>query len=200
MPPSTQGFAALQILNLLEGFDLTRFGEGTADYYHHIVEAVKVAFADRDEWLTEPAFVNIPLERLLSKDYAEARRALISADRALPHGRIEPGIRFDKSFEKRAPDGGKIYLCATDSDGLVVSMIQSIYHDFGAAVMGGDTGVVMQNRGSFFSQPARAGQAHFATRCYRWVAVFLFAFENSRSVAMNRSSIGTIKRLGSMSG
>lgn len=65
--------------------------------------------------------------------------------------RLEPGVRYGTDFDKRGPDGGTIYLCAADSDGLVVSMIQSIYHDFGAAVMGGDTGVVMQNRGSFFS-------------------------------------------------
>lgn len=151
MPPSTQGFAALQILNLLEGFDVKSWGEGTADYYHHIVEAVKVAFADRDEWLTDPDFVDIPLDQLLSKDYAAGRRALISSERALLQQRVEPGLRYGKTFDKRSPDGGTIYLCAADSDGLVVSMIQSIYHDFGAAVMGGDTGVILQNRGSFFS-------------------------------------------------
>lgn len=69
LPPSTQGFAALQILNLLEGFDVAAWCEGSADYYHHIVEAVKLAFADRDEWLTDPDFVDIPLERLLSPGY-----------------------------------------------------------------------------------------------------------------------------------
>ena len=151
MPPSTQGFAALQILNLLEGFDVKSWGEGTADYYHHIVEAVKVAFADRDEWLTDPDFVDIPLERLLSTAYADERRALISRERALGHQQLEPGLRYGTTFDKRSPDGGTIYLCTADADGLVVSMIQSIYHDFGAAVMGGDTGVILQNRGSFFS-------------------------------------------------
>ena len=75
LPPNTQGFTALQILNLLEGFDVAGWGEGTADYYHHMVEAVKVAFADRDEWLTDPNFVDIPLERLLAKEYAAERRA-----------------------------------------------------------------------------------------------------------------------------
>ncbi|MFC3703724.1 gamma-glutamyltransferase [Devosia honganensis] len=154
LPPSTQGFAALQILNLLEGFDVRGWGEGSADYYHHIVEAVKVAFADRDEWLTDPAFVDIPLERLLSKSYAEERRGLISATRALELHEVEPGLRYGTQFDRRSPDGGTIYLCVTDADGMVVSMIQSIYHDFGAAVMGGDTGVVMQNRGSFFSLDA----------------------------------------------
>lgn len=151
MPPSTQGFAALQILNLLEGFDVRAWGDGTADYYHHMVEAVKVAFADRDEWLTDPEFVDIPLAKLLSKDYAAARRKLISARQALAGAKVEPGLRYGAKFDRRAPDGDTVYFCAADSSGLVVSKIQSIYHDFGSAVMGGDTGIVMQNRGSFFS-------------------------------------------------
>lgn len=155
MPPSTQGFAALQILNLIEGFDVRGWGEGSADYYHHIVEAVKVAFADRDEWLTDPDTVDIPLEHLLSKAYADERRALISSERALAPQELEPGLPYGAEFDKRSPDGDTIYLCAVDSDGLVVSMIQSIYHDFGAAVMGGDTGIVLQNRGSFFSLDER---------------------------------------------
>lgn len=151
MPPSTQGFAALQILNLLEGFDVASWGDGTADYYHHMVEAVKVAFADRDEWLTDPEFVEIPLERLLSKDYAAARRKLIDSKQALAGHRIEPGLRYGTKFDRRSPGGDTVYFCAADAAGLVVSKIQSIYHDFGAAVMGGDTGIILQNRGSFFS-------------------------------------------------
>lgn len=149
MPPNTQGFSALQIMNLLEGFDVAAWGEGTADYYHHIVEAVKVAFADRDEWLTDPNFVDIPLDRLLSKDYADERRALIHPRRVLD--RVEPGLRFGSHAPRRAPKGDTCYFCTADADGLVVSTIQSIYHDFGAAVIGGDTGIILQNRGSFFS-------------------------------------------------
>lgn len=151
MPPSTQGFAALQIINLLEGFDVASWGEGTADYYHHIVEAVKVAFADRDEWLTDPEFVDIPLQRLLSMEYATQRRALIDSARALVSGEIEPGLRYGADFDHRSPDGDTIYMCAADANGLVVSNIQSIYHDFGSAVVAGGTGVLMQNRGCFFS-------------------------------------------------
>lgn len=147
--PSTQGFAALQILNLLEGFDVASWGEGSAEYYHHIAEAVKVAFADRDEWLTDPAFVKIPLAQLLSKDYANERRKLISSDAALTA--VEPGLRYGTDFDHTAPDGDTVYFCVTDADGLVVSNIQSIYHDFGSTVVAGDTGVLMQNRGCFFS-------------------------------------------------
>jgi gamma-glutamyltranspeptidase/glutathione hydrolase len=151
MPPNTQGFSALQIMNLLEGFDVGAWGEGTADYYHHIVEAIKVAFADRDEWLTDPAFVKIPLEQLLSKQYADQRRALISPAEALVAETIEPGLRYGKRSDHRAPGGDTVYFCTADSEGLVVSNIQSIYHDFGAAYVAGDTGIIMGNRGSFFS-------------------------------------------------
>jgi gamma-glutamyltranspeptidase/glutathione hydrolase len=151
MPPSTQGFAALQILNLLEGFDVASWGDGTVDYYHHMVEATKVAFADRDEWLTDPAFVDIPLERLLSKDYAAGRRELIDPKRALASDQIVPGLRYGTAFDRRGPGGDTVYFCVSDASGLVVSKIQSIYHDFGSAVTAGDTGIVMQNRGSFFS-------------------------------------------------
>lgn len=153
LPPSTQGFAALQILNLLDGFDIAALGEGTADYYHHIVESVKLAFEDRDEWLTDPAFVDIPLERLLSKDYASERRAFVDPERAMVADEVGPGLRYGSGFEHRhpAPSGDTVYFCTADADGLVVSAIESIYHDFGSAVIGGDTGINMQNRGSFFS-------------------------------------------------
>lgn len=151
LPPNTQGFSALQILNLLEGFDVASWGEGTADYYHHIVEAVKVAFADRDEWLTDPDFVEMPIDQFLDKDYASKRRELIDPRRALNPDSIEPGARFGGNAARRTPQGDTVYFCAVDGDGLVVSIIQSIYHDFGAAVVGGDTGIIMQNRGSFFS-------------------------------------------------
>jgi oxamate amidohydrolase len=155
MPPNTQGFAALQILNLLEGFDVRSWGEGTADYYHHIVEAVKVAFADRDEWLTDPDHVDIPVDRLLAKEYAAERRSLIDSRRALEAGEVEPGLRFGPDVHRRSPEGDTVYFCAVDGEGLVVSTIQSIYHDFGSAVIGGDTGIIMQNRGSFFSLDER---------------------------------------------
>lgn len=152
MPPSTQGFSALQILNLLEGYHVSAFGEGTADYYHHLVEAVKVAFADRDEWLSDPGYVDIPLDRLLSKEYADERRKLIDPRHALAVDRIEPGLRFGAgTFPHRVPEGDTVYFSTADADGLVVSIIQSIYHDFGSAVVGGDTGIILQNRGSFFS-------------------------------------------------
>lgn len=151
MPPSTQGFAALQLFNLVEGFDVHELGEGTADYYHHIVEAVKIAFADRDEWLTDPRFVDLPIERMISKEYAADRRALIDPQRALDISAVPAGIPYPTQHERRVPAGDTCYFTAADADGLVVSVIQSIYHDFGSAVVGGETGIILQNRGAFFS-------------------------------------------------
>lgn len=149
-PPNTQGFAALQVLNLLEGFDVESWGDDTADYYHHMAEAVKVAFADRDEWLTDPEYVDIPLDTLLSKEYADERRELIDSTSAMDMASVEPGIEFTRA-DRDVPGGDTVYLTAVDDDGLAVSLIQSVYYDFGSAVIGGDTGILLQNRGSFFS-------------------------------------------------
>ncbi len=151
LPPNTQGFTALQILKLIEGFDVVGWGEGTADYYHHMAEAVKIAFADREEWLTDPRFVKIPVERLISQAYADERRRLIDPEHALDISEVPAGIAFAHPHERRAPEGDTCYFCAADRDGMVVSLIQSIYHDFGSAVIGGDTGIILQNRGAFFA-------------------------------------------------
>jgi gamma-glutamyltranspeptidase len=151
LPPNTQGFTALQILNLIEGYGVVAWGDGTADYYHHMAEAVKVAFADREEWLTDPSFVNIPVERLISKGYADERRRLIDSERARDIADVPAGIAYTHPHERRVPDGDTCYFCAADRDGMVVSLISSIYVDFGSAVIGGDTGIILQNRGTFFA-------------------------------------------------
>ncbi len=151
LPPNTQGFTVLQILNMLEGYDVAAWGDGSADYYHHMAEAVKLAFADREEWLTDPKFVDIPIAQLIDKAYAEKRRSLIDPARAHDIEKVPAGISYSSVHERRAPDGDTCYFCAADKDGMVVSIIQSIYHDFGSAVIAGDTGVLLQNRGAFFS-------------------------------------------------
>jgi oxamate amidohydrolase len=154
-PPNTQGFAALQILNIIEGYDLTRWGEGSADYYHHMAEAVKLSFADRNAWLTDPKFLDIPLDKLLSKDYAAKRRELIDSARAMVMEDVAPGISPAKGpGGSDAAGGDTCYFCVVDGNGLAVSVIQSIYHDFGSAVIGGESGIILQNRGSFFSLDA----------------------------------------------
>jgi len=151
LPPNTQGFTALQILNLIEGYNVSAWGDGSADYYHHIAEAVKIAFADREEWLTDPRFVDIPVQRLIAKAYADERRRLIDSDRALDIAGVPAGIAYTHPHERRVPDGDTCYFCAADRDGMVASLISSIYHDFGSAVIGGDTGIILQNRGAFFA-------------------------------------------------
>jgi gamma-glutamyltranspeptidase len=151
LPPNTQGFTALQILKLIEGYDVVAWGDGTADYYHHMAEAVKVAFADREEWLTDPRFVDIPVQRLISQTYVDERRRLIDPERALNIAEVPAGVAYKHPHERRPPDGDTCYFCAADRDGMVVSLIQSIYHDFGSAVIGGDTGIILQNRGAFFA-------------------------------------------------
>jgi gamma-glutamyltranspeptidase len=156
-PPPTQGFAALEILNIVEELDLAGFGDGTADYYHHLAEAVKLAFADRNAWLTDPRFVDIPLDRLLDKGYAAERRALIDPWQAMEMETVESGIPFEDAARREAVASGPrvggdtVAFSAVDESGTVVSVIQSIYHDFGSAVVAGDTGVLLQNRGAFFS-------------------------------------------------
>jgi gamma-glutamyltranspeptidase len=151
LPPNTQGFAALQILNLMEGFDMRAFGDGTPDYYHHLAESVKLAFADRNEWLTDRHWVDIPLKELLSKEYAAGRRELITSDRAMVMEEVAPGIRFGDHARREPASGDTCAFSAVDGRGQMVSVIQSIYHDFGSAVIAGDTGILPQNRGSFFS-------------------------------------------------
>jgi len=151
LPPNTQGFTALQILKMIEGFDVDSWGDGTADYYHHMAEAVKIAFADREEWLTDPRFVDIPVQRFISQAYANERRRLINPQRALNIAEVPAGIAYAQPHERRAPDGDTCYFCTADQNGMVASLIQSIYHDFGSAVIGGDTGIILQNRGAFFA-------------------------------------------------
>ena len=150
-PPNTQGIAALQILGLLDGFDVTSWGDGTADYYHHMAETVKVAFADRDAWVTDPETIDFPAETLLSTSYLNERRSLIQADSSLPSA-VDPGLVPDgTSPQPQEADGDTCYLSIVDDDGLAVSLIQSIYFDFGSGMIAGDTGIIPQNRGSFFS-------------------------------------------------
>jgi gamma-glutamyltranspeptidase len=145
--PNSQGLAALMILNLLEGYDLASLGYQAPEYLHLMVEAKKVAFADRNRFISDPDFVNIPVAELLAKNYADKRRALIQKDRVADATTIAPG-----SFGRDT-----IYLCVVDEAGNAVSLIQSLYFSFGSCVVAGDTGIVLQNRGSYFSlDPAQA--------------------------------------------
>jgi gamma-glutamyltranspeptidase len=141
LPPNTQGFTVLQMLNLLEGFDLPTLGHGTADYYHLLVEAIKLAFADRDTWLGDPDFIDIPLAELISKPYGDRRRAELDMTKA-------------QGYQALCVGGDTTYTAVVDSAGNALSVIQSNYFDFGAAVVPPDLGFTLQNRGSLFSLEA----------------------------------------------
>src|SRR5579885_2268546 len=139
-PPNSQGMVALEMLNILEGYDLNALGYQSVDYLHLLLEAKKLAFADRDRYISDPAFVDVPVERLLSKEYAEQQRRRINPQKAMV--KVEAGLE---------QEGDTMYLCAADNQGNVVSLIQSLYFGFGSGVVGGDTGVMLHNRGSYFS-------------------------------------------------
>jgi gamma-glutamyltranspeptidase/glutathione hydrolase len=152
-PPNTQGVTALQMLNLLEGFDLKALGHNSAAYLHLLVEAKKIAFADRDAWLADLAAVPPDvLRRLLSKDYAAERRKEINPRRAAA---AYPPMRLGGRTQaaERVPEarGDTIYLTAADGRGHVISLIQSIFENFGSGIVAGDTGIVLHNRGSLFT-------------------------------------------------
>jgi oxamate amidohydrolase len=138
LPPNTQGMAALGILNILNNFDLSRIEDGTAAFYHLMAEAVKAAFADRDEWLTDPTFVDIPLDRLLSQAHGKAQAQQI---------RESTSAASSASVIK---GGDTVWIGVVDRHGNSVSLIQSICDGFGSGVMPAGTGVLLQNRGKYF--------------------------------------------------
>lgn len=141
LPPNSQGLTALQMLNLLEGFDLKAMGFGSAQHLHTLVEAKKVAFEDRAKYYADPAFGKLPLRGLISKTYAAERRALIDPDKASKH--LDAG-------NPALHDGDTIYLTTADDDGMMVSLIQSNYRGMGSGMCPG-LGFCLQDRGELFS-------------------------------------------------
>ncbi len=140
LPPNGQGIAVLQILNILEGYDLASMGLNSAEYIHHFVEAKKLAFEDRAKYYADMDFSPVPVEGLISKEYAAERRELINPDRAALHQ--EAGI-------PESPN--TIYLTVADKDGNMVSLIQSNYRGMGSGVTPPGLGFVLQNRGEGFT-------------------------------------------------
>ncbi|MFH0947133.1 MAG: gamma-glutamyltransferase [Planctomycetota bacterium] len=141
LPPNGQGIATLQILNILEGFDLAAMGFGSADAIHHFVEAKKLAFEDRARFYADPAFNEIPVEQLISKKYAQERRALLPPRRAARQ--VEAG---NPALES----GDTVYLTTADRDGNMVSLIQSNYRGMGSGVAPEGLGFILQDRGELF--------------------------------------------------
>jgi gamma-glutamyltranspeptidase/glutathione hydrolase len=142
IPPPGQGIAVLQMLNILEGYDLKKLGPKSPDYWHLLVEAKKLAYADRARFYADPAFVRLPTARLISKPYAEERRKLIAQDKALTNVR---------HGDPKLGQGDTIYLCVVDRHRNCVSLIQSNYAGFGSGMVPGNLGFALQNRGTLFA-------------------------------------------------
>ena len=152
MPPSTQGFVALEMLNILEGFDIAAMGHNSADYLHAVTEAKKIAFADRGAYLADRAFVpKNAMATPLSKDYAALRRNEIDMRKTGTYraGALPGGTSAAPDFAGRDL-GDTIYLTSADGQGNVVSLIQSLFSSFGAGIVAGETGITLHNRGSGF--------------------------------------------------
>jgi gamma-glutamyltranspeptidase / glutathione hydrolase len=148
-PPNGQGITALLALNILEGFDLARMSATPDLYYHTMIEAMKLAFADRNKYIADPAFAKVPVRQLLSKEYAASRRALIDPDKAIEDA-VPGQIRNDSDTT---------YFTVVDKDHNAVSFINSLYELFGSGIVAGDTGIILHDRGAGFSlDPAHANR------------------------------------------
>ena len=139
LPPNGQGIAALQILNIMEHYDVESMGFGSPEYVHTFVEAKKLAFADRAKFYSDMDFNDIPVERLISKQYAAERQRTINPNRAAK--RVDAGIN----------EGDTIYLTVADNDGNMVSLIQSNFRGMGSGMTPTGLGFVLQNRGELFA-------------------------------------------------
>ncbi len=146
LPPPGQGIAVLQMLNVLESYDLKKMGPSSPDYWHLLVESKKLAYEDRAKFYADPEFAKAPVNELVSKKYADARRKLIdpkTASTNLQAGDPKLGL------------ADTIYLCVVDKDQNCVSLIQSNYFGFGSGLAAADLGFAMQNRGTLFSLDAK---------------------------------------------
>lgn len=142
LPPNTQGIAALQMLKILEAYDLKAMGRGSADSLHVMVEAKRLAFEDLAKFYADTSFYNAPIKELVSDDYAATRRALIDMKRANPD--ISPG-------EIKLRQGDTTYLTTADSAGMMVSLIQSNYRGMGSGLVPDGLGFMLQDRGELFA-------------------------------------------------
>ena len=159
IPPNGQGLTALLALNIARQFDLPALGYGTADYYHALIEAMKLAFADAHAYIADPRQVSVPIEALLSDSYTQSRYGLIRPDTALQPTPGTPQTR-----------GDTVYLTVADGNGNMVSWIQSLYMGFGSGITAGHTGVQLQNRGANFSLvPGHPNEAAPGKRPYHTI-------------------------------
>ncbi len=140
LPPNGQGIAALQILNILENFNISSMGLDSAEYIHLFTEAKKLAYEDRAKYYADPKFAEIPLKQLISKKYAQERSKLINMNQAADS--FEPGV---------LEHGDTIYLTVADKEGNMVSLIQSNYWGMGSGMVPDNLGFMLHDRGMMFS-------------------------------------------------
>ena len=143
LPPNGQGLAALQMLNILEGFDLAAMGHNSTDYLHVHAEAKKLAFEDRARYYADPDFYDAPVDLLLSKEYAARRRAMMRMDKSL--------LQLSVFDEGALEEGDTIYLTVADASGMMVSLIQSNYSGMGSGLVPDGLGFGLQDRGALFA-------------------------------------------------
>ncbi|MBA4284479.1 MAG: gamma-glutamyltransferase [Xanthomonadaceae bacterium] len=142
LPPNSQGIAALQQLNLLEGLDFAKHGFGSPEHVHAMIETKKIAFEDRAKFYADPQFAKVPVRGLIAKDYAAERRKLFDPERAAK--RIDAG-------NPALYEGDTIYLTTADASGMMVSLIQSNYRGMGSGMAPPGLGFILQDRGELFS-------------------------------------------------
>jgi gamma-glutamyltranspeptidase / glutathione hydrolase len=141
LPPNNQGLTALLLLNILEGIDLKSMRTDPVRYYHTLIDATKIAFADRNRYIADPAFARIPVQQLLSKEYAARRRALLDPSKAIDV----------PSYGDFRLGNDTTYFTVVDKDRMAVSFINSIFNSFGSGIVAGETGIMLHNRGTGFS-------------------------------------------------
>ncbi|NQW21877.1 MAG: gamma-glutamyltransferase [SAR202 cluster bacterium] len=143
-PPNGQGIAALEALNIAEGFDIKGMGAQSADAYHHLIEAMRLSFADAFQYVADPRKADVPIKELTSKEFANTRRPLINSSKAMstvPYGRVQGG-------------SDTVYISVVDGEGNACSLINSVFSNFGSGMIVPGTGIVLHNRASLFSLDA----------------------------------------------
>ncbi len=165
LPPNGQGLIALLALNIAAGFELSQLEHNSAAYLHQLIEVMKLAFADGRHYIADPEFADIPIEQLLSQEYAAQRRKLVGENAGL-------------NVTYGSPEGDTAYITVVDEQRNVVSFIGSLFMPFGSGITVGDTGIVLQNRGSLFSlDPQQANRLEPRKRPYHTI-IPAMAFQN----------------------
>jgi gamma-glutamyltranspeptidase/glutathione hydrolase len=180
LPPNSQGIAALEMLRILETYDLKAMGHNSAAYLHHLIEAKKLAYADIEYYVGDEASTKQPVEDFLSDDYIRSRRAHINPSKAVE--RPEPG--------KEATHSDTVYLAAADAQGNMVSLINSVFDNFGSGVVVPGTGLLLQDRGiSFTMTEGRANTVGPGKRPFHTI-IPAFVTKTTRDTAVLRDATG----------